>query len=764
MTSADNVRLLGPDGREVPCRARARSRWPGDSSICWLGVDFRANIARLGGERYTLEYGPGVTPAAVKGFTKKIQALKMEVGEDAWIVDTGDAWWVNTGALLFNINYKKFSGIMGTWLDVHGDGRYDWTGQILNGESAAAGPYVADSTGRVYRVAADPDTRVELEEYDEMRIVFRVEGRLSPVNGAPALDMGRCVLRITAYFGRPFLRLQCSYVLNGRAAHGLLSDVGIMEKLFFRGRFDAAFGTSEIFNRPIQDTGAIYLLQLLPRQFLLQNVRVPPTINLRPAAAQNWAAAAASDRGLAVAVRDMNQLYPKEIELTPDNRFLIHFWPPHGTDNDRSLKTEVNRRTVGALGFATAGRLMDLRVPPVFAGALKDRDGLRDFDAVRNMDISDPTGIALTYDVLYTFFKGAFDPAETSEIARAFEICPEPVQDPESLAASGVLREMLPPARLERASAMLARLLALEDRMPAAGDFNYMDVRRTWLPDEQRFSLRNYWMGATADLPGALWLLYLQTGRPDVFLAARTNLRHLLSMDICHDAPAALTESADPRRRKIVGAFGDCRTPVHWQSVCSVSDRHARVRALFLAYYLTGDLMARDTALLWAEAAKNYGPATSGEDGLAYLDNLSEILALEYDPALLERYGDCSDYLFRMPLDLSQTEHWIPGLRGYFAATGDARADAYLQRFGDRLKADPAARNLRLLGLWRDLYAVTGEVAYRDQAQKLVEDLEKSVDTRAAPQDVPPFSWDDLCSYIFNAAEPASSIKRPAAK
>ena len=126
--SPDNARLLGPDGKEVPCRAQVRARWPSDGSIRWLGLDFRADIARKGGERYTLEYGPEVTAAAIRGFTRSIEGMRSDAVADAWVTDTGDAWWVNTGALYFNVNYKHFSGIENTWVDVHGQ-RPLWLGR-----------------------------------------------------------------------------------------------------------------------------------------------------------------------------------------------------------------------------------------------------------------------------------------------------------------------------------------------------------------------------------------------------------------------------------------------------------------------------------------------------------------------------------------------------------------------------------------------------------------------------------------------------------
>jgi len=752
--SPDNIRLLGPNGKEVPCRAQARARWPSDGSIRWLGLDFRANIAREGGERYTLEYGPQVTAAPVRGFTRSIQGMRSDAVADAWVADTGDAWWINTGALYFDVDYKHFSGIENAWVDVRGVGHYGSEGQILNSEVGCSGPYLADSYGAVYRLANDPKVRVELEEYNELRLVLRVEGRLLASNRPDADDLGRCVLRIVAYLGQPFLRVQCSFIFNERTWRSHPSDIGITERMDFHNGFDAVFGTPEVFRKPIRETGAVYLQKLMPDTVLIQDLKQPPTVDLHPARAQNWAAGVTPDRGLAVALRDMDELRPKEIELTPESRIFIHFWPPHGDEKLRSLTADVNRCTVGELGFATAGSLLDLSVPTAYASGLSDRDGLSDFDAVRNMDVSDPAGIALTYDLLYTFTKGPFDAVEVGEIARAFELCPCAVQDAESLAASGVLQEMLPPPRADRAAAMLTRLLAMENRSPADGDFNFMDVRRHWLPDEQRWGLRNYWMGANEDLPGALWLLYLQTGRPDIFTAARRNLRHVLGMNQCNDSPPSLATLADPRRRKIAGAFGDCKTPVHWQTACCVSNRHARLLGPLLAYYLSGDLIARDAALLWAEAAKNYGPATSGADGVAYLDNLVELLSLTYDPALVERAGDCADYLFRMPENLQEAGGWIPGLRAYLRATGDARAAAYLQNLGATLKAAPA-QNPRPIGLLRDLYAATGDADFMGQAVRLIESLEKQADSSpsSAEEDLR-FSWDDFCAYIFGAAEP----------
>jgi hypothetical protein len=195
-------------------------------------------------------------------------------------------------------------------------------------------------------------------------------------------------------------------------------------------------------------------------------------------------------------------------------------------------------------------------------------------------------------------------------------------------------------------------------------------------------------------------------------------------------------------------------------SACNDSNGHARIRGLLLDYYLTGDPMARDSVLQWADAARLFGPATDGADGMAYLCNLSELLLFSYDPALVDRMGECSEYLFRMPLDLQETSAWVPGLRGYVHCRGDRRAAAYLQPASAAAKSI-GKQNFPMVGLLRDLLALTGDAAWKDQADKVIADMESVVDHGLGkpPTDAPPFTWDDFCAYVFGAREPAEHYR-----
>ena len=757
--SPANIRLVNPQGEEVRCRAVVRGRWPADGSIRWLGLHLDADLTQAQGQKFILQYGPQIAAPAVRGFTRQYELVRYDAA-NMYIAEREDAWWVNTGSLLLNVNHRRYSGIEESWVDVNGNGQYDYTEQILNATAGDAGPYAVDAKGNIYRLSADPDFHVQLEDWNELRLTLRGEGRLlrtgAGAGAAAGLSLGRCVWRLHAYAGKPFLRVQYTFHFDERTAYTLLSDLGVMERLqrLPRGqRYEAVFGTPETFRHALRDTGGIYLQKLMPDEFLLQSEK-DAGIEQRGTGAANWAAAAAPDRGVMVCLQDMGQLHPKALEVTDDSRVLIHFWPPHGTEKSRALRADPNRRTAGALGFAHFGRWLDMSVPGAFAAGLKDRVGLKDFAGVQDMDVSDPTGVALTYDVLYYFYGGTAPVADFPQIARAFELRPQVVQAPQALAASGALAETLSPARAARAVALTERLLHLETaRGFTAGDFNYMDVHANWLPDEDRYDLRGYWLGNRTDLTAALWTLYMQTGSPVVQRAAERNLRHVLAVDLCNTASPAQALHADPRRRKIAGAFGNHRTPVHWQSACHVNDRHARLKGLLLAYYLLGDLCARDAAQAWAAAARAYGVPTCAHDGMAYLQNLSGLLLMDYDSGLQERLGECSEYMFRMPYNAEETAPWVPGARDYFRRTHDPRAADFLQAAAAAAPKDVFA----LLGLFRDAQAVAGHAESGQVAQRLIADFEQKADKiLAAPVNVDDaLTWQDLCVYIFGAAEPS---------
>ncbi len=752
--SAQNCKLTDAAGAEVPCAAQVRSRWPVDGSVRWLGLEFRANVTRPQPESLFLHYGPDVVRAPAKGFTMEVQKNVYEA-LNMYLMEMEDAWWVNTGQILFNIK-KRFAGVEDVAVDVNQNGVYDWTEQILGmPPNRAGGPYVTDEGGRTYRLSADPKLKIQVEDFHEQRIVLRGEGRLMSVEKGDDAAMGSCVFRVFAYAGQPFIRLQVTFFLEGRALRGRIVDLGVAERLdndMRKHKHDAFFGVPEGFRQSARDGGGLSMLRLRGDEYVIQNVREPVTVNKRGGGALNWAGAVGPDRGVAVCLKNMGALYPKEFQFAADGRMVTHFWPPHGGEELRAMPGPVDSRNAGLLGFAHHGRLLNLKAPAEFAGGIKERATLPDFEGVRSIDLAEPGGMALTYDLLYVFFRGEPDLTEIAEISRIFEQSPHATQNHASLAASEVLPDMLPPGRAERATRLVQRMLALEEaRGPALGDFNFMDLRRDWRAREGRWTLTDYWMGPRADIGAALWTLYLQTGRPELFTAAERHTRHVVSVDLCRSAEEADALQADPRRRRIAGAFGDHRTPAHWQGAYHVSDRYARIRELMLAYYLTGDSLARDSAFAWAEAARRHGIPFADYDGMVYLNNLADVLGQFYDPALHDRMGECADLFFAVSAGAPGDEVWTPGLRAYARKTGDPRAARAVTAAAASARRD----DFLLIGLLRDLEDAAGQTEAGRQAQALAAAFEKRADAllahKVAVNDS--LTWPEVSAYIFGATE-----------
>ena len=680
-------------------------------------------------------------------------------------------WVISTGKLLFTVNRDKFTGIEEAWVDVDNNSRYDWQEQILNSLRGETGPFLTDDRGNHYTIDTPGSVKLELEEWNELRLLLRGEGPLKlkrAGNGgkdAPA-ELGRCVIRIEAYAGQPFLRVQYVFVLTQHAANSVISAYGVKERMDFGTRFDALFGMEGFEPTPIRTLGDTYMMALGPGTCVARSEGPRKRLELAAETTEGWVCGHAGNRGFAITLRDMQDLYPKSFEMQRSGTLAVYFWPPQGDEALRPDVANPDRRTVGGLGFAHQGRLLNLRVPTSFSQGLKDHHGLKEFDTVRQMSVSDATGIAPQYDLLFYFYKGEQQAEEIRGISRAFNMRPHAAQDRASLAASGVLPEMLSESRAKRAVAGVARLLALEDRTPQLGDFNFLDLHRAWNRTENRWSLDAPWMSTQADLPAALWVLYAQTADPTVFHAARRNLRHILSVDVCHAATGEQEQSTDPRLRKIVGGFGGMSSAVHWQSACNVNNHCARLRGLALAYYLTGDRSALDTIGLWRDALDDYGYPAAGLDGAAFLGNLWTLLELEYDPIVHERLARCVPFFEKRPADVADADEWVDGLRYYAYQSGDTRVLTPLKALAADAEAlDRVKQRVELAGLLRELAAVAEKGAVAEDLALNLDMLEDSFKKAIAEQGTNDhgLTWTRLSAYVFGAADRGEVAKAAAA-
>lgn len=109
LMSPDHVRLLDKNGKEIPCQTNVVTTWePVDYSVKWMWVFFFST----GDEDYSLEYGPNVRKAPIKGDKIKVKNAQR----------AGQTSHVTTGPLRFSINKKAGGFIDNVLLDVDGDG------------------------------------------------------------------------------------------------------------------------------------------------------------------------------------------------------------------------------------------------------------------------------------------------------------------------------------------------------------------------------------------------------------------------------------------------------------------------------------------------------------------------------------------------------------------------------------------------------------------------------------------------------------------
>ncbi|MHC4917676.1 MAG: beta-L-arabinofuranosidase domain-containing protein, partial [Planctomycetota bacterium] len=225
-----NLKLIGPDGKEVPAQFSAINRWISDMSVMWVLVQSRASVKAGGQAVFELRKGPAAAAAAAS-------PLKVK--------DGADAITVVTGKIRFRVSKKKFNLIDAAWLDSNGDGNYAADEQVVAGDPRGGSVFTLKGRDETYTSSAGAPKKVEVEESGPERVIIHAEGLHSPEGGKGYLPY--CYgydVRIRAYAGKPYVRV--SYCLTSGHIPGIGAPVcreltvGVPLKL--GGKSTAAFG------------------------------------------------------------------------------------------------------------------------------------------------------------------------------------------------------------------------------------------------------------------------------------------------------------------------------------------------------------------------------------------------------------------------------------------------------------------------------------------------------------------------------------------
>ena len=223
---AGELTLAGPEG-VVPVQLRPLARWP-DGSLKWVLADFQARVD--GGEPsvYHLQAG---APAAVSP------------EEAVEVTETEEAVVVCTGPLRFSVSRlrpglfdrvelgRRVDGVFQAEADLSGEGGGELWARIREGE------FLGGTRRRIYGMGgeclaslAPEEWSVEVEEAGPLRTVVTCRGALeqrAPMHHYTGYRPLRFTVRIHAFAGQPFVRLQHTVVFTLNPRETQVAEIGL---------------------------------------------------------------------------------------------------------------------------------------------------------------------------------------------------------------------------------------------------------------------------------------------------------------------------------------------------------------------------------------------------------------------------------------------------------------------------------------------------------------------------------------------------------
>jgi len=744
LDSEKNVRLLEVNGKEAPAQFAVRSRWSPGGSIRWLGLDFAAGMAAEG-TRYALEFGHAVKASAEP-------STPLKVTEDERGIE------VNTGPLRFVVRKEGFNLVDGVALD----------GRAILTQTDRGGPYLQDHEGTIFRTRLDPNPEVRAEEAGPLKAVIRAEAWYVREGSTgqnlayelPTDRLCKCVARIIAHAGKPYLRVQHTWIVTCDTNKVRFADIGIemnvpegaefqlgTEKGYYHGRTDGQpcdFRQHPIGKPREQREGKtkldeVWLLQYADEGYQVESGRVPGEsyrVDMKTyrrwsvgKKAPGWASVKGASGSLTVAVRDFWQTFPNELGIAP-GALRVHIWPRHGI-----VPAKYNRHSpkeIHKLWHCHSGRLLDLKVPAATTDAVRYIGGGGNGEYISGGQYANAMGVSVTNELLLSFQDDEPDPASVSALAETFQIDPHALSSPEWNCSTDVLPLKLSPFNPKRypweeakiASGFLD-LAAAQRSTRDYGMFNHLDAHgdNSWYMSVKRYGdrgpawmLNRVWNAGHHGVSRLGWMLYFRSGDRRYLEYARPNAQHVVDVDITHFHAKGLdlfkhapgnTQLLQHRQ----GAMYHCKGYVHWGGDSSISGHLVNFDFALWGYYLTGNRRLLDGVRVWLDALIDMGGYPCiGRDGIQMTGELPEVLQWEWSPAVLDLLDRYAAMNFSTPLKDQGWYNYTQLFTRYWWFTRSRRAAeecrALYEAKGERVDEDWLAT----------LYFATGDKGYLKQA------------------------------------------------
>jgi len=583
------------DGRPVPVQARVLQRWQPEGSVRWLSLDFEADATQ------------SVYELTTDGGPETLHPDPIEVSSAPHEVV------VSTGSLRVAIPRRGSGGPFGkVW----------HRGRLLcdNMADATSASYLVDQDGIEYQaVWGGSEDDVSVEREGPLHSVVRIRGNYRSEAGRTTCAFTN---RLHFYAGRPFVRLQHTFLFTENSDDLQLCDLGIRTALRVPAEPQQAtfpLGSEDgddVHTIDLRDGRASaslrqevyhHLGQPESRWVLRSGGDVGSTRELFSGQrAGNWATLRAGELAMTVVMQNFWQEFPKELEVRA-GEVVAHLWSGSGG-------TMLDFRLPAFREFWGGDRLNDLwkrRASEYAIGKILD-----------GTYPSNAKGLAKTHDLLYYFHDRDTDPRA---MARLFDDPPLAYADPAYTASTDTVGLQSPrdPARFPDEEAAIDTHLETAERLVREwGNYGWWEhgagPHMTYEPNAVGEPVAAPWRytgGVEYWFTRALWLAYLRSGDRRWFELAATRAKHFMDVVICH------TDS-DTRWR---GSFFWTASgpPVHWggsnrgpgvrkpegEAPPSPRGYHLHqfgwtVDALLYYYYLTGDDRAWEVVEEYADFQK----------------------------------------------------------------------------------------------------------------------------------------------------------------
>ncbi|HEX4142721.1 MAG TPA: hypothetical protein VHY91_04150 [Pirellulales bacterium] len=707
-TVTDTSRLVVlEDGQRILAQITERATWHAGGSVKWIHVDFLGRYRNGKPARYRLALLPA-TPPALK------TPLKCQQTEGQITVDTG--------AVRFVVDRRRFKGVETAWVAPKQDGRYDLDHPIVSG---SGGPYVVD--GRLIRfdAANDQNVRVEIEEQGPQRVTIVASGwYVNPEGRVEPISMFKT--RITAFAGQPLVRVSHHTIITFDTRMQRLADVGfeigVPGATRYRWGYDGEAHSGDLPPAP-QAVGL--------HQYRYDHLRVLGVTEKSATGktSDGWFSALGpefADPAVHVLLRDVWQKFPKEVELSRGG-VALHFWPKHGV-RAFQLQDELARANIYKFWCFHQNSLLDLNLPSDYYDRLSNQYRDETFECRPEHALNgNGQGLAIGNEFALLFRPTAAAKSVPAEAAM-FQEDPTALCDPRWNAATGAMGKIAAAdhehfGELEQAmeQGFLSYSRSVE-RGREYGMWNYADTHTIWHVAENRADLHRVWQNSHYHEVGTSWLMTFRTASSALLRWARKCTDHYMNVDTInyarHDQPL--------KGHLTAGCMYHCKSLTHWGSEAYGMfrrDGHGDLwghwvdpDAFLWSWYIDGNARAKDVYDMWAEGIRTYGLPLAGTRREV---NTSLAIALTYyqsswDPAVLPFIIEMGHGLrWLEPLEKQNPGPlWHPlWINRYYAQTRDPDYPEFVLKYARM----PQMGNTWTLALAALAFDLSGDVTYLTQ-------------------------------------------------